>query len=286
MLTKTDYIIRQLARAEKKKYENYVVTRIWHLLDNQNVKIVTQQYVSRPEGRAMTDLYFPQLGIHIEVDEKQHFNSLGERVAHDNVREADIINATNHEILRVKVAEESIEAINRQVDEVLMRIREKIMSVQPIWDFDADFNPATYIAKGKIAVDENVAFRTVVDALCCFGRPPKSIQRGFVKHPKEDRMIWFPRLFLNKDWDNRLSCDEEEISERKLMGHDEFFKEKISDVKHQKERLVFAKVKSNLGDVMYRFKGVYKLDVPLSLERSESVYKRVAKEVKTYATST
>jgi len=43
MITKLDYVTRQLARAERKRHEHYVVTRIWHLLDDLTVKFVTQQ---------------------------------------------------------------------------------------------------------------------------------------------------------------------------------------------------------------------------------------------------
>jgi len=72
-MDKKEYIIRQLGRTKNKRYESYVVTRIVHLLNDFSIKFVTQQYVSRPEGRALTDLFFPQFGIHIEVDEGQHF---------------------------------------------------------------------------------------------------------------------------------------------------------------------------------------------------------------------
>lgn len=75
-MNKLDYISRQLARAEKKKFEHYVVTRIWHLLNDTRIKIVTQQYVSRREGKALTGMYFPQLEIHIEIDEGHHKNQI------------------------------------------------------------------------------------------------------------------------------------------------------------------------------------------------------------------
>ena len=69
MKTKLDYITKQLRRTHNKKYENYVVTGIWHRLNDPTLKFVTQQYVMRPDGRALTDMYFPQLQVHIEVDE-------------------------------------------------------------------------------------------------------------------------------------------------------------------------------------------------------------------------
>ena len=59
-MTKREYIIRQIAKTNKKKYENYVVTRIFHRLNRDDVKFMTQQFVNRPEGHALTDMYFPQ----------------------------------------------------------------------------------------------------------------------------------------------------------------------------------------------------------------------------------
>jgi len=72
-MDKKEFIIRQLARTSNKKYEAYVVNRIVHLLDDISIKFITQQYVTRPEGRALTDLFFPQFNLHVEVDEGQHF---------------------------------------------------------------------------------------------------------------------------------------------------------------------------------------------------------------------
>lgn len=99
-MDKKEYIIRQLGRTKNKKYEAYVVSRIIHLLNNFDIKIVTQQYVVRPEGRALTDLFFPQLSIHIEVDEEHHKSNIQD----DKIREADIVNATNHTILRIDMS--------------------------------------------------------------------------------------------------------------------------------------------------------------------------------------
>ena len=57
-MTKREYVIRQIAKTNKKNYENYVVTRIYHLLNRTDVKFVTQQYVNRPEGHALKTCTF------------------------------------------------------------------------------------------------------------------------------------------------------------------------------------------------------------------------------------
>ncbi|HFF4823898.1 TPA: AbaSI family restriction endonuclease, partial [Acinetobacter baumannii] len=114
----TDYVIRQLGRTKNKRYETYVVSRIIHLLNDFTLKFVTQQFVRLSNKKiALTDLYFPQLGIHIEVDEEHHFlrnskmeyslNQIDEplySISHtesDAMREEDIISITGHKIFRV-----------------------------------------------------------------------------------------------------------------------------------------------------------------------------------------
>lgn len=47
-------------------------------------------------------------------------------------------------------------------------------------------------------------------------------------------------------------------------------------------RLVFARVKGPLGDLMYRFKGEYKTDKEAANYETGAVHKRIATRVKTY----
>jgi hypothetical protein len=59
-MDKLEFVARQLDKTKKKRFEQLVVHRIWNRLDDLRVKFVTQQYVRRPEGRALTDMYFPR----------------------------------------------------------------------------------------------------------------------------------------------------------------------------------------------------------------------------------
>ena len=42
---KLEYMERLFAKISKKKTESYVISRIWHQLDDDRVKFVVQQYV-------------------------------------------------------------------------------------------------------------------------------------------------------------------------------------------------------------------------------------------------
>lgn len=55
---KLEYMTRLLAKIGKKRTENYVISRIWHQLNDDRVKFVAQQYVKRSHDKyALVDLY-------------------------------------------------------------------------------------------------------------------------------------------------------------------------------------------------------------------------------------
>lgn len=281
-MNKLDFISRQFSRAEKKRFEHYVVTRIWHLLDDLSIKFITQQYISRPEGRALTDMFFPQLQIHIEIDEGHH----KKQIEWDKMREADIINATGHEILRVDVTKE-IEIINNKILEIIERVKTKKSSIHEFkpWDIDAELNPKTYIDKGFIDLKDDCAFKTMVDAANCFGNTyqPMGIWTGGAKHPKEcGKLIWFPKLYKNGKWNNSISDDETEI--REICELPETAISHIDSVLSQGiyKRIVFARVKSPLGDIMYRFKGEYELVTEKTNYVDGLLWQRISERVNTY----
>ena len=157
-MNKLEFVAKQLDKTKKKRYEQLVVHRIWNILNDLRVKFVTQQFVKRPSGRAMTDMYFPQLGIHIEVDEGHHKT----QIEADKLREADIVDATGHQIFRVD-ATQSIESIHEACDLIAHTIRNEIASNSEFkpWDLEAEMNPQTYIDKGYIDVSDDAAFRTM-----------------------------------------------------------------------------------------------------------------------------
>jgi very-short-patch-repair endonuclease len=282
-MNKTEFIIRQLKRAHGKGYESYVITRIWHLLNRTDIKFITQQYVSLSDGSfALTDLFLPQLKMHVEVDEPQHFTKENFYKESDAIREADIVSSTGHNIRRIDVDGKSIEDINNQIDNLIKEIRETIEAKEIArWDYEAEYNPLTYIHKGSISLADNVSFRTIADACNCFGHNYKGCQKAFVKHPFENRMLWFPKLYENDQWENRISSDDKEIYELE-KNNPNYLKEALSAPKHALERVVFARVRSNLGDVMYRFKGVYKIDPSRSQQEGCVVYIKQDDQCKTY----
>ena len=284
-MDKKEYIRRQISRTNKKDYENYVITRIIHGIDDLNVKFVTQQYVKRPNGRGLADLYFPQINYFIEIDEGHHLNQMEA----DKVRDADFEDATGVIPKRIDVATKSIEEINIQIDKVNQEIKaiieDKKRTNQWIdWDISNEMNPDKWIAKKKIHVDDKVAFRKIVDGCKCMGLNYAGYQRAGANHPyEENTLIWFPKLYLNKEWANDFDEEKGIILEKNIESDDKREAHVNSCLNDKRQRrIVFARVKGMLGDVQYRFRGVFILDRVASNHENGLVWKRISKETKTY----
>lgn len=281
-MDRKEYLLRQIAKTNKKNYENYVVTGIVHRLADPQIKYVTQQYVRRPEGYALTDLYLPQLDYHVEVDEGFHQAN----VEQDKLREADIINATGHTIERVD-AMMPLDQLDARIDQIVGQIRALVAAKRAsdtfqVWDPQQEHSPETYIRQGYMDADDDVAFRRQAEACNCFGHNYAQWYRAQARHAFDPTLtIWFPKLYGNKDWHNRISADEETIYERRKWDNAAFIAEHLGRLAEY-PRLVFARVRGPLGDVMYRFKGLYEVDVDESRRTMTVTYRRKATQVKTY----
>ncbi|MFI7963265.1 hypothetical protein ACFMKD_04075, partial [Acinetobacter baumannii] len=110
----------------------------------------------------------------------------------------------------------------------------------------------------------------------------KNYQRGGAIHPyEEDTLIWFPRLYENKDWINTISPDGLTITEKST--DETITLKKLEEWKNgPQKRIVFARVKDNLNSrAMYRFMGLYKFQK--ADLKDGAVWKRVECEVQTYS---
>src|SRR5436305_13620063 len=106
---KLEYITRLFKKMSAKGIETYVISRVWHLLNNDEIKIIPQQYVRHSNGQySVTDIYFPQFDIHIEVNEPGHYQS-DAKISSDALRETNIIAASGHQVRKIDCAKTMLE---------------------------------------------------------------------------------------------------------------------------------------------------------------------------------
>ena len=282
--TKLNFILKQISKTNKKNCENYVVTRIYNLLNDLDIKFITQQYVSRGNNKyALTDMYFPQFNLHVEIDEPHHKKF----IEVDKIREEDIVNMTNSKVMRVDFTK-SLDEIHNQIYEIVhyINVTKRLLKDKFIpWDADNESNPERFINLGYIKEDDKVAFRTIYEACNCFGLNYKGFQRGGTKHPREDStLIWFPKLYVNDLYSNKISEDGKTIFEsnkKKVFNEEDILKEVESD-KFLSRRIVFGKVIGPLGEVEYKFKGEFEIDKNQSAKCKCFVWRKKSDNVKTY----
>ncbi len=256
--------------------ELFIVSKIIHSLDD-DIEFVTQQYVQRSDGkRALTDLFFPQFGVHLEIDEPPH-----ERQAEkDKDRERDIIDVTGHEMQRIAVlddrkSEKDLPALRIEIDRFTRYIQMKksnaiLNGTFQAWDFDGRYNPQQYIDSGFIDVAYNVVFRRQTEALRCFGFSGKGYQRGLWRIPDGTKdALWFPRLYPYGNWNNFLEEGGQVIFEKPITPEGfRSIKSQIEDFNAGKYRhyIVFAKAVDVLGGRLYRYVGTFEANLHASNE--------------------
>lgn len=164
----------------------------------------------------------------------------------------------------------------------LIKQKKKTLHFVP-WDIDKEQDPQTYIKQGYIDIANDVAFKYSYLACNCFGHDYSGLQRGGTKHPNQaNTILWFPKLYPNFEWKNTISDDDNCITE--ISSNAEKLNKHIIESLNNgyNNRVVFARVKSPLGDVMYRFKGEYELDRKESNFSNGLIWKRIKTRVKTY----
>ncbi|WP_339366644.1 AbaSI family restriction endonuclease [Vibrio sp. V12_P9A6T4] len=268
----------------------FTITRIIHALPD-DVEFITQQLVRLPDGnRALTDLFFPQFNIHLEIDEPHHKN----QKVKDLKREQDIIKRTEHSVERIQIASDKVERTLESIKSDTDSFIEKILALRcnklsqgsfVPWDFEHGYSSIPVINLGKVAINDNVVFQKQIEALRCFGFKGNGYQRGAWQIPDSSKdLVWFPRLYEHGIWHNELTSDGMKIIERALDNNEEA----IESIKKQKERqisgkcnksIVFARAKNSLGFNLYRYVGTFLMNLEESTD-SEIIFDRVSEEEK------
>jgi hypothetical protein len=309
-MDKLQYLVKTFSRTTKKDYENYVINAIYQRVGNLNLQPVTQQYVRLGKNKyAKIDLYFPQIGIAVEVDEAYHLSET--QAERDKERESEVaeklkkdkrlaisaISLETDAFRRVKVAFNETDdevvgwkEVERQINEIVAHIQNKITEYENVtnkelnWEIKSSEQKINRIRKdGKLFVGEG--FSTVSDILKVFGKEVKNPRKCFFYSDSGYEEIWSPTLSVDlgngiktdsNGWQNELHYDANGISEivETYVGTDlSIIKNRYKFFKEEKDdnvlRLTFAFSKDALGIAERRFIGAFK---PSSIENNNTIH--------------
>jgi len=273
-LNKDAYVLASLRRiGRNKKWEVYVITKMIHLLNDNNLEFACQQCVKvkGSDKFYLTDLCFPSLGLYIEVNEKGHSGK--NKKIKDRERQEAIQNSTSWKQLDIdtyeydddkKKVDRTIEDINKTIEDIVEEIKKRKSEIESsgkkiIWDYNSQYNPKRYIKEGSISPEKNISFRYTKQVLRLFGYPEEKghFQGGSWHIKGTNEIVWFPKLYNNVDkdgveWVNKIKNNLQTITMQK----------KVNGVPTEnpdllERAIVFAHQKNLLGQVVYRFMGVF-----------------------------
>lgn len=273
MFSKLKYVAYSLSRGTNKKYETYVINRIYSKLNNNEIEIVTQQTVITEKNTYNIDLYFPQIKFAVEVDEFYHNNPV--QHMRDEQRENNIKTALESMIIesekdliieRIKIYDEdkeiTLEKLNKNIDEVVNKIKERIYNLkEPLkWETDEHITEQKIIDRGYLVRGDKLT--TMVSINHVFGNEVKCCRHCGFKYKND--LVWSPTLSFKgtncQGWVNTISKDLTTIYECGILPEKGKVKteENIqSDLINKVKRITFIKYKDALGNWYRRFVGVY-----------------------------
>lgn len=271
---KLEYMTRLLAKISKKRTESYVISRIWHQLNDDRVKFVAQQYVKRPQDKyALVDLYLPQLNLFLEVNEPHHVRQIDT----DKIRNEDILNVTHSEPVIID-CNTDLEGIHRQISEVVSLIKQRIAEAgddfKP-WDDTSTLTVDYHRNKDYLKVADNECLRTTDDIAELFGTKTRPYKSGAAVPNKKNEIIWWPNS-RHKHWTNELSEDGMCIYEFPKAEEKRAARLKAWIDKPEETRVTFLRYADKLGFCFYRFVGVFKLNKERSGIENKCVWERIS----------
>lgn len=273
-------ITNMLAKIANKPTEAYVIGRIWHKLDDIRVRFMLQKYVKRKEGYALADLYLPQVGMIVEVNEGYHDEPTQQQK--DEIRNQEVADATNATVIVIK-ASGSLEEIHAKVDEVVAEIRKRVAALGDKF-LPCDYSitrstPEYYKSRGFFSVSSEDWLTTVDDIAAVFGTKPK--HRGFLRASgvvvpgRTDEAVWWPQ-HNHRLWHNELSKDGRYIYEYTKKSEDERTKHVAQWINSKQKRITFMKEMAYGVLPAYNFVGVFQINPQLSKEKNMCVWERVS----------
>lgn len=243
-----------------------------------------QQYVSRDLHRyALTDVYFPQIGLHVEVNEPAHYES-EDNIIWDLKRRKEIETNTGHQVFVIDCRQDII-GIHLQIDQLIVEInsaikKQKLTGVFKSWSPEDEYNPNYWKDKDSIRVSDDISFFTIEDICLLFDADYQKTKRGFLRkgaivNPRNiNQIIWWPSERSRSGWLNKFDEESETITEthsdpKKKSDH-YYHHAQVSQI-----RICFFHNKNILGLTNYKYFGVFTNDIEKSNPEIGTVWKRI-----------
>ena len=303
---KLEYLVGEFSRARNKRYESYVVNRIWGLVCDLPLRPRTQMYARTvdEDGRArrrFIDLCFPEVGLAIECDEAQHAAQAEEDAEREReIQASDVLDglfAGELEFRRVVVHDRPWEDVERQIEEVAGEVRARAgrrgirASVAGAEDRAWSFlDPARWCeGRSELTVDDPVRFASIAQACNClfacgYKEGAKGPRRGYFAPATfkgtglDGWKAWFPHLSVEGQpnpgrWANSLDPETGDILETPPEGR----AMAVGDPSHAQRRVVFVRGRQPItGRPSYQFAGCYEF---AGERKGRFVYRRFAESV-------
>ena len=285
-----EYMEHLFFSIKHKKTESYVIHRIWDKLDDMRIRFVVQQKVELPNGRyALADLYLPQIGIFVEINEPFHAFQKKE----DDYRNENIIKLTQNDQFIISCGNPnkdgewlSLNEIHQQIDQCVTFIKERINQIQDLkpWDMSKWLSVEYHKQKGVFKAEDNDQLRTIDDICAVFNTKPKYhgyLRVGTAAVPNKEKLeIWYPNIHNRSGWSNHLSEDQDTFVE--FNEKDEIKRKKHVDtcIEDNKLRITFFRHKDELGMEFYKFIGIFALDIEESKKQNKCIWRRKSREYK------
>lgn len=296
-MDKLTFILAQYRRTFGKVYENYCIERIINRINNPELIFITQKMFRRSNGGntdsygiALADLYFPQLKLTIEIDEAHHIDNK----TRDAVRTKDILDKLSkmHSIIpfepeekRIVAYGQNLETINKQIDDIVELIKERIRKVPQLkWSI---LTTEDIIAHRKIDNQTEVSFRTIYEVSRLFNKGYKpGCQQGYFK-VEDNVWCWCPKLVVadiptSVKYLNEITLDEKIIYEsHKDSSKNDAFVQECYDTPNIEDviRYVFGYYQTEIGTYAYVFKGAYKFNYEESKKKNKRAWVKFKDEI-------
>ena len=285
-MQKLSILSRSLSKIKHKRYELYVLSRILHLLNDPGIKFNFQQYARRVGDKfALIDLYLPQFNIAIEVDEVYHKTQL----TADEIRQREIENNIEpQDVIRIDCSEGIVD-VNKQISNCVEKIKEaKEIAEQEgryeAWDGLSGYEH--YRQKGVLSLKDNQELSSPTEICNIFGilNAPQRGSTVWYRDKDESYRIWWPRenyedadKNISGDWYNKMTGDKIEeycLKPGNGNGHNPRQEHLEKVINEDRPRIVFYAKRNMLNERLYRYVGVFKLDVEESRKEGKCVWKR------------